>query len=197
MKRRATPSKHQETGQFRLIAGKHRGRKLTFPAVDSLRPTPDRVRETIFNWLFNAPMQANCLDICAGAGTLGLESLSRGAASCTFIELNKSAAKAISDNAATLNESHVQVLNQAAPDALQNLSTAFDIIFIDPPYKLDISQACIELLLKKQLINDNAWVYIENASQDTPITLPQGFELHREKTFGQVRSSLFQFQQIR
>lgn len=202
MKRRQTPSKPQETGQFRVISGKHRGRKLQFPAVNNLRPTPDRVRETIFNWLFDQCLNANCLDLFAGAGTLGIEALSRHAQSCTFIEQNTLAAAAINSNLNLLKESEAFVLQQALPEAITQLastplaSNGFDMIFIDPPYQLDIIAPCISVLLEKKLINPGAWIYVENASKEAPLNLPPSFNRYREKIFGQVRSTLFQYEEI-
>ncbi len=196
MKRRTSPSKSQETGQFRIIAGLYRGRKLTFPAIDNLRPTPDRVRETVFNWLFNACPHAHCLDLFAGSGSLGLEALSRGAESCTFIEKNKAANQAITSHLNTLKVSNSQVSLASLPQAISQLDKPYNLIFIDPPYKLHLINSCIDHLLIQHLISDNAWIYIENASNDPAILLPPEFSLQREKIFGQVRSSLFQYQPI-
>lgn len=196
MKRRTSPSKSQETGQFRIIAGQHRGRKFSFPATDNLRPTPDRVRETIFNWIFDACPQSHCLDLFAGAGSLGLESLSRGAASCTFIEQNKAASQAISAHLSILGIKQSKVIQASLPQPIAQLDKKYTIIFIDPPYQLDIINSCIEQLLAHNLVADGAWLYIENASRDPATHLGPEFSLYREKIFGQVRSNLFQYQQI-
>ncbi|MCK5880476.1 MAG: 16S rRNA (guanine(966)-N(2))-methyltransferase RsmD [Sinobacterium sp.] len=197
MKRRTSPPKSQETGQFRVIAGLHRGRKLVFPAVDNLRPTPDRVRETLFNWIFDACPQSRCLDLFAGAGSLGIEALSRGAATCTFIESNRSACQAIESHLSTLNIEGGNVIQASLPSPIAQLDSPYNIIFIDPPYKLDTINHCIEQLQTHDLIANRAWVYIENASNDPSIQLPPEFSLYREKIFGQVRSNLFQYQEIR
>lgn len=196
MKRSSPPSKSKETGQFRIIAGLHRGRKLEFPAVANLRPTPDRVRETLFNWLLDACQQGRCLDLFAGAGSLGLEALSRGALDCTFIEHNKNAAQAITDNSMRLQLSQVKVLASTLPQAIEHLNGKYNVVFIDPPYALDIINDCVQQLIEHQLLDDKAWLYIENDSHSPAIILPKAFSLHREKIFGQVRSALFQFQQI-
>ena len=196
MKRRSSPSKSQETGQFRIIAGNNRGRKLTFPAVEHLRPTPDRVRETLFSWLFDDCPNSQCLDLFAGAGSLGLEALSRGARHCTFIEQNSEAVKSIRHHCETLTFNNTKVIQGSLPTPIKQLSTAFNLIFIDPPYQHDITLECINHLLENELIADNAWIYIENASSNAPHQLASNFSLHREKIFGQVRSSLFQHQQI-
>ena len=192
MKRRTSPSKSQETGQFRVIAGLHRGRKLKFPAISHLRPTPDRVRETLFNWISHDCPQSHCLDLFAGAGSLGIEALSRGAASCTFIEQDRAACQAINTHLNTLALTGSQVIQASLPTPIAQLDTRYNIVFIDPPYQLDIINSCIEQLLANNLLADKAWVYVENASNDPAIILPSEFTSYREKIFGQVRSNLFQ-----
>ncbi len=206
MKRRSSPAKSQpkslQTGQFRIISGKHRGRKINFPATDKLRPTSDRARETIFNWLFDFCQGASCLDLFAGAGSLGLEALSRGACSCTFIEQNPTAAKALNSNLELLGGKG-KVITASLPSALESLPKSatpdqnrFDLIFIDPPYALDVIEECIHALEALQLINPDAFVYIESSSKGKLPKLPQSFRLHREKTFGEIHASLFHYQQI-
>ena len=197
MKRRQSPAKSQQSAsksQFRIIAGQWRGRKLSFPATDGLRPTPDRVRETLFNWLADELPQAHCLDLFAGSGALGLECLSRGAASCHFIEANTQAAQAISE--------HLQLLKGAGrtfkgqlPHALTQLTgTPYDVIFIDPPYaQAGLIDDCLQRLIQQQQIRHGACVYIENSSEDAMPLLPDGFELHRQKSVGQVQSHLLHY----
>ena len=202
MKRRSSPAKSQQSGQFRIIGGLHRGRKLSFPAIENLRPTPDRVRETLFNWLFDDVINARCLDLCAGSGALGLEALSRGAQHCMFIETNGDASKSISEHLQTLEAIGSRVQLGQLPQSLHQLANeeAFNLIFLDPPYKLDIINDCIALLDELDLIASDAWLYIENASNDPAPILADSdrsiFRLHREKSFGQVRASLFQYQQL-
>ena len=197
MKRRRSPAKSQQStakSHIRLIAGQWRGRKLSFPTIDGLRPTPDRVRETLFNWLANEMPQANCLDLFAGSAALGLECLSRGASSTTFIEANKEAVTAINENLALL-QGQGKVIQGFLPTALQQLALQkFDVIFIDPPYaQAQLISECLHQLIQQQAINDNAWVYIENASQDALPALPENVEIFRQKNTGQVQSTLLRF----
>lgn len=193
MKRRKSPvkSKHsQEIGQFRIIAGTWRSRKLSFPAVDGLRPTPDRVRETLFNWLPNLHNMA-VLDAFAGSGSLGFEALSRGAIHCNFIDANHKACTALQNNASLLDCSQATVMQGQQPETLEQLTDTFDLIFLDPPYALDCLEKCLSIIEEKSLLNTNGWLYIENSSHAAPV-LPANMQLHREKTYGQVRASLWQ-----
>lgn len=193
MKRRKSPAKSQQSyplSQFRIIGGQWRGRKLNFSAVENLRPTPDRVRETLFNWL-QPVANLTVLDLFAGSGALGFEALSRGAEHCTFIEGHQQAAQHIQQQITLLNGS-ATVLAGLLPDALEQLQgkKPFDIIFLDPPYQQQLIQPCLNKLCQMQLVADGAFVYIENASNQPMIELNQHWQVHREKTYGQVRACL-------
>lgn len=194
MKRRKSPvkSKHShEIGQFRIIAGNWRSRKLSFQAVDGLRPTTDRVRETLFNWLPDLHNKV-VLDAFAGAGSLGFEALSRGASHCTFIEANRDACNALQQNADLLQCSQTSIMMAQLPEALSQLNTGFDLIFLDPPYALDCLDECITTIEQQGLLNANGWLYIENSSKQSAPIPSQHLHLHREKTYGQARASLWQ-----
>jgi len=137
------------TGQVRIIGGKWKGRKLRFPAIAGLRPTPARLRETLFNWLGQQIVGATCLDVCAGSGALGLESLSRGAAHVEFVERNRRACAALRTSIAALDaaaETH-------CADARQFLATAqrrarrWHVIFIDPPFSSTMHNALLSAAL--------------------------------------------------
>ena len=197
MKRRQSPAKSQQSAtknQFRIIAGTHRGRKLSFPATQGLRPTPDRVRETLFNWLNNGIAHARCLDLFAGSGALGLESLSRGAESCDFIEANAQAIESIKNHLMLL-QSNGKTYQGLLPEAISNLpSNNYDIVFIDPPYaQAELINTCLHQLITRKQLNNDACIYIEHSSSDAMPQLPDGLTSHRQKKFGQVQSHLLHY----
>ncbi|MDX2371078.1 MAG: 16S rRNA (guanine(966)-N(2))-methyltransferase RsmD, partial [Colwellia sp.] len=174
-----------------IIAGKHRGRKLPVLMAEGLRPTTDRVKETVFNWLMPYIHDANCLDCFAGAGSLGFEALSRGAAHVTLIELNKAAAKQLKENKKLLNADNVNITNTNSLDFLKlSAKQHYDLVFIDPPFREGLVTQAAELLNNGWLTNQ-ALIYIEmeiNSSQQ----LPSNWQLLKEKTAGQVAYRLFQ-----
>lgn len=174
-------------GKLRIIGGMWRSRFLQVADLPGLRPTTDRVRETLFNWLQNDVPGAHCLDLFAGSGALSFESASRGAASVTMIENQRQAAEVLSANIRDLKAEAMQLLQC---DALNWLSkpavTKYDVVFIDPPFDSDyLSQAC-ELLESNQYLAEFACIYLEmNRKQDLPI-LPENWNVVRQKKAGQV-----------
>ncbi len=174
-------------GKLRIIAGKWRSRILPVADLPGLRPTTDRVRETLFNWLQNDIPGARCLDLFAGSGALGFEAASRGAASVLMLELQKQAVEILYDNSKTLQASNIQVLQQDAISWLKSKpAEAFDIVFLDPPFDSDyLSQAC-ELLETRQFLSENASIYLEMDSRQSLPPLPASWHLVREKKAGQV-----------
>lgn len=184
-------NKKPATGSIRIIAGKHRGRKLPVLSAEGLRPTTDRVKETVFNWLMPYLYDANCLDCFAGAGSLGFEALSRGAAHVNLIELNKAAAKQLLANKALLKADNIAVNNV---DVLRFLNTQkqqhFDLVFIDPPFRQNlVSQTCE--LLEHGWLAKQALIYVETETDgDQPI--PNNWQLLKEKVAGQVAYRLYQ-----
>ncbi len=175
-------------GQLRIIGGQWRGRKLQFPSVDGLRPSPDRVRETLFNWLAPGIQGARCLDLFAGSGALGIEALSRGAATTQLVELSPTAAEALRNNLQLLGASQGKVINCSAEQWLLNNSEAepFDIIFLDPPFDTPLMNQCLAQLSDSKLLAPRGWLYLETAKNESLPALPEGWRLHREKTAGQV-----------
>jgi 16S rRNA (guanine966-N2)-methyltransferase len=176
---------------LRIIAGRHRGRRLRFPAGVEIRPTPDRVRETLFNWLQPRIDQSRVLDLFAGSGALGLEALSRGAAQVTFVEKDRRAAAAIEaiandwqeTNARVVCESAVSWLAARAPDA------PFDIVFLDPPYDSDLLAAAAAALVGK--LAPDARIYVERRARDPLPALPPGWNELRAGRAGEVGYHLF------
>ncbi len=179
-------TERRQQGQLRIIGGDWRGRKLSFPALEGLRPTPDRVRETLFNWLQMDIAGARCLDLFAGSGALGLEALSRGAAEVIFVEKSARAAGAIRDHLALLKSGRGQVVNSDALNFLTPAATPFDIIFLDPPYALELLPGCCQQLAAGDWLAPEAHIYIEAPSHAPLPPLPTGWQLIRSKKAGDV-----------
>ena len=178
-------------GHIRIIAGQHRGRKLPVLMADGLRPTTDRVKETVFNWLMPYIQDANCLDCFAGSGGLGFEAISRGASSAILVELNKSAAQQLNDNKALLKASNIRVIQQNALNFLHSNQQAYSLVFIDPPFRKGLAQKAAELLVEKGL-TDEALIYVEMEADDNLQIMPSHWQLLKEKVAGQVIYRLYQ-----
>lgn len=181
--------------QLRIIGGLWRGRKLNFPSVDGLRPTGDRIRETLFNWLAPDMQGAHCLDLFAGSGALGLESLSRGAASSLLIEHDRAAAAQLKANLELLKADKGKVMQTDALSFLGQAAKAeplapFDVVFIDPPFQLNLWQSVIDLLEQQGWLQQGAAIYIESGLNDH-YRVPSNWLLHRDKTAGSVHYRLF------
>jgi 16S rRNA (guanine966-N2)-methyltransferase len=171
---------------LRIIGGTWRGRKLRFPASAAIRPTPDRVRETLFNWLGTATQAAQCLDLFAGSGALGLEALSRGAAHVSFVESDEAAARALRARLAEWQAGDAVV---ARADALRYLSGAarpFDIVFLDPPFASELVSRAAALLEARQWLKSGALIYVECAARDGLPPLPQSWQPLKAKRAGEV-----------
>ncbi len=178
-------------GQLRIIAGQWRGRKLAFPSLDGLRPTPDRVRETLFNWLAPELPGSHCLDLCAGSGALGLEALSRGAASCHFVDSARAAINAINGHLQNLACDAGQCFNVSAQDYLAGKHPPANIVFMDPPFDLALHSELCEALRDSGILATEALVYLESPRQSESPAVPASWQLHRDKTAGDVRYQLF------
>jgi 16S rRNA (guanine966-N2)-methyltransferase len=175
-----------KTGQLRIIGGQWRGRKLAFPAVADLRPSADRVRETLFNWLQAEIPGARCLDLFAGSGALGLEALSRGATEVVMVEQNARAADQICQHLQTLHCDSGQVLQTDAFQYLAGPATPFDVVFLDPPYRLDCLAQCCQLLEQGGWLKPKAFIYLEDLSRRPAPALPDQWELLRSKKAGEI-----------
>lgn len=165
----------------RIIGGEWRGRKLHFPAVSGLRPTLDRLRETLFNWLMFEIEGKRCLDVFAGSGALGIEALSRRARTVTLIEKNPQAMQAIKQFLFQVHDTRAKLIEA---DALRILSKpadeAFDVVFLDPPFHQGLLGRTIALLEKNQYLADNAWIYVECEPSLTIENFPAHWHTHRE-----------------
>lgn len=177
---------------LRIIGGQWRGRKLPFVGAEGLRPTGDRIRETLFNWLMADLPGARCLDLFSGSGALGLEALSRGAESATLLELNPQAATQISQNLSLLKSDRGQVLQTDSLKWLQQTSNIvpFDVVFLDPPFQQKFWQVAIDTLEQHGWLSDNAAIYVE-APKHVPLATPPNWHLHREKDAGSVSFRLY------
>jgi 16S rRNA (guanine966-N2)-methyltransferase len=141
-----------KSNQVRIIAGQWRGRKLEFPDSQGLRPTSDRVRETLFNWLAPVLPGAVCLDLFAGSGALGFEAASRDASRVVMVEQNSAVFKHLQSQSRRLSAQAVELVNADANDYLAGVDTAFDIVFLDPPFgNADLRQTAIRRIYERQL----------------------------------------------
>jgi len=177
----------------RIIGGQWRSRKLHFDnATEDLRPTPDRVRETLFNWLQEVIVGARCLDVFAGSGALGFEALSRGAAFCLFIDKHGQNIQNIQHNLQILKSDNAQVIQADSVQLLQHNppTTPFNIVFIDPPYSMNYAVQCCHSLAAHDWLMQNAYIYIESATAIEQQQLPELWSLHRYKQAGNVHYHL-------
>lgn len=174
----------QSANQLRIISGQWRGRKLSFPDAEGLRPTADRVRETLFNWLAGHVVESRCLDMFAGSGALGFEALSRGASHCCFVDQNSAVLQQIQTNCRLLNAT--SRTEHLLADASKPLATIgkFDIVFLDPPFRGSALQACLDWLLTSPLLNHDTLIYIETA-KNTPWR-NEALDIIKEKQAGDV-----------
>jgi len=172
---------------LRIIAGQWRSRKIHFPDLPQLRPTPDRVRETLFNWLMPVIPGARCLDLFAGSGALGLEALSRGAAEVVFVDRDPQVQAYLRETLALLGAEHAEVVRA---EALAFLAAPpprrFDVVFLDPPYQAELLGPCCQALASQAWLGDGAYIYIESARDASPDWLPPAWQVMREKQAGQV-----------
>jgi 16S rRNA (guanine966-N2)-methyltransferase len=171
----------------RIIGGRWRGRKLTFTPADGLRPTGDRIRETLFNWLAPYIAGARCADLFAGSGALGLEALSRKAAHCDFVDNSRAAITQIAEHLETLAARDLGTCHQvSAQQFLLEAREPYDIVFIDPPFANALVAPVAALLAQTSLLADDALIYIEMAAVEPAPELPSGWSVHREKKSGGV-----------
>lgn len=171
-------------GKIRIIGGKWRGRKLPVLDVPLLRPTPDRVRETLFNWLQPVIDGSRCLDLFAGTGALGLEALSRGADSVVLVEQDMQLARQLEKNIQLLQADAAQLVTGDALQWLQSNRDSFDIVFLDPPFRQDLVFETCRRLIDSGAITAGSLVYIES---EPSLPLPEGLAVAKEGKAGKVR----------
>ncbi|MEP6897502.1 MAG: 16S rRNA (guanine(966)-N(2))-methyltransferase RsmD [Rhodanobacter sp.] len=186
-----TVPRRAAAGRIRIIGGSLRNSRLEVPDLPGLRPTAERVRETLFNWLAPVVDGARCLDLCAGTGALGIEALSRGAVSVQFVERELRAVQALHANLARLKR--IDAGQVAAIDAmvfLQQAAEPHDLAFLDPPFALDLWTALAQRLESGGWLTAHAWIYVESPRGPAP-ALPANWLLHREGHAGEVRFALY------
>jgi len=181
---------NQGKQQLRIIAGLYRGRRWLFPDAPGLRPTTDRIRETLFNWLQGDIQNARCLDVFTGSGALGLEAASRGAGDVILVDNNP---VVISGLQAVIKQWQAVNIKTVCADALVYLGekhAPFDIVFLDPPFHQDTLGHCLNALLTNDCIHPQSLLYIESSVKS--FVLPEGLDCLRHKTAGQVSYGLYQ-----
>ncbi|MEH2922287.1 16S rRNA (guanine(966)-N(2))-methyltransferase [Samsonia erythrinae] len=186
-KKNASPA----AGQIRIIGGQWRGRKLPVPDSPGLRPTTDRVRETLFNWLAPVIQHARCLDCFAGSGALGLEALSRYATHATLLEKERAVARQLTQNLALLRAENADVVNTDALSWLAQPGTPYDVVFLDPPFRKALLNNALTLLEQQGWLAPESWIYVETEVENGPLAIPENWQLHREKIAGQVAYRLY------
>ena len=187
MRRRAAHS----AGKLRIIGGSLRGSKIAVADLPGLRPTPDRVRETLFNWLMPVIDGARCLDLFAGTGALGIEALSRGAAWVDFVERDARLAQELRSNLARLKQADAAVRSGDAATMLnQPPAQGYDIVFVDPPFSANLWDDIARALHEGGWLRAGAQVYLEMPASLQP-ALPANWIAHREATAGAVRYALY------
>jgi 16S rRNA (guanine966-N2)-methyltransferase len=177
-------------GQVRIIGGEWRGRKLTVPDVPNLRPTPDRVRETLFNWLAPLIAGAHCLDAFAGSGVLGFEAASRGASSVVMIDDSLAVVKLLQQEAEKFQEKNqpknIEIYRARLPNELKSPDKKWDIVFLDPPYQQNLLLPMCFYLEEKNFLAEEAYIYLEAKEAITENDLPKNWRLIKSKKAGQV-----------
>ena len=177
-------------GRIRIIGGTLRNSRLHVPELPGLRPTPERVRETLFNWLAPTLAGVRALDLCAGTGALGIEALSRGAAAVQFVESDARAAQALRDNLARLKVGGSQLAVGDAARFLQGTPQAYGLVFLDPPFAADLWSALARQLEQGGWLTASAWIYVESPRQYAP-ALPPNWAVHRHGQAGEVGYALY------
>ncbi|MGA2778104.1 MAG: 16S rRNA (guanine(966)-N(2))-methyltransferase RsmD [Steroidobacteraceae bacterium] len=181
------PTTQPARNSVRIIGGSWRGRRVQFPDLPGLRPTPDRIRETLFNWLQQMVCGARCLDLFAGSGALGLEALSRGAREVVFVEQAVAAARAVREQLTRLGgTARAQVVEMGAKRYLSTPAEPFDLVFVDPPFGQQALPVYLPLLGTGAWVKPDGLVYIECERAAGAPVLPLGWELLKSKSAGEV-----------
>lgn len=164
--------------------------------VEGLRPTTDRIKETLFNWLAAEVRDSRCLDLFAGSGSLGFEALSRYARHVTMVEMDKGAAQQLSKNLSTLQSQQATVIQRDALSWLADSAEPFDIIFLDPPFRRDLLDTVCQRLEQGGWLSDEALIYIEREREGAAPCLPANWRLLKDKQAGQVCYQLYQRESV-
>ena len=173
-------------GQIRIIGGQWRGRKVKVPELTDLRPTPDRVRETLFNWLQPIIVGAHCLDLFAGSGALGFEALSRGASHVVMVDHEPKIIDLLRQELKIFGATNAEVYQAEVPKQLRKPSKPFDLVFLDPPFKGDLLLPCCAFLEDMGFLADKAYLYLEAKETICAEMLPPNWEILKNKKAGLV-----------
>ncbi|MDM7861296.1 16S rRNA (guanine(966)-N(2))-methyltransferase RsmD [Alteromonas sp. ASW11-36] len=192
-KRNKAQTNRSSSGSIRIIGGQWRGRKLPVRYAQGLRPTTDRTKETLFNWLMHDTTDAVCLDLFAGSGSLGFEALSRYARTVTLVEKDAANARQLQTNLATLNLSAQQatVIQQDALQVLPTLGEQYDLIFIDPPFHQGLAEQALALIQQHKVLKHDGLLYIETESELADIGTQFQLQQLKQKSTGQVAYGLW------
>ena len=190
----AKKGSQQSSGSVRIIGGKWRSRNLRFVSVDGLRPTGSRIRETLFNWLAPTIEGARCLDLFTGSGALCFEAISRGADCCLAIEANSQAVSELRYNQAQLTANNLDIVSGDCQKLLERGNTAkpYDIIFLDPPFDMQLHKQVSRLLISGNWLASKAQIYCEFPATEAQ-DLPLSWRLIKDKIAGNVRYCLFEY----
>ena len=178
------------SGRLRIVAGKWRSRLLPIADEPGLRPTSERIRETLFNWLASTIEGSRCLDLFAGSGALGLEALSRGAGEVVFVENSARATAVLKESVNMLEASGARIHQADAIKYLKSEPEPFDIVFLDPPFAADLLEDLCRLLSEGNWLAEGGRVYLEQDRERPLPELPDGWTPLNDKTAGQVRYAL-------
>ena len=188
--KQTTKKTNHSSGIVRIIGGSMRGRKIRFSGAEGLRPTLDRVRETLFNWLARDIAGSQCLDLFAGSGALGFEAVSRGAEMVTMVEKNRKVAEALKSNCQLLDTKAARVINLEAGKFLSTNQEKFDLVFLDPPFGKGLLSQIIDALIPN--LKPDALIYIEQEKSQQQFVPDNRFEMLKHKTTGSFSYSLYQ-----
>lgn len=181
-----------EQNTVRLIGGRWRGRKVHFPDGEGLRPTPSRVRETLFNWLMHDVRNARVLDLFSGSGALAFEALSRGAKEAVLVDRSAPVCAQLARELSGLAGANGRIVRQdAATFVAQKADQPFDVIFLDPPFHRDLLGAVVSAIEKNGFLREGSHVYMESETTPDASIIPVGWRLHRQQQAGQVCYSLY------
>lgn len=185
---RRKPAEARDGGRLRIIGGRWRSRRIEFAAAAGVRPTADRIRETLFNWLRDVIPGARCLDLYAGSGALGFEALSRGARSVVFVDQDVRVVQQLQANAERLGarEDAEIVWSEALEFLAQRGDDAFDVVFLDPPFRDDVIGEACRRLEQRRLLSAPCWIYLETDHGRTAPELAAHWRWLHEKSAGQV-----------
>jgi 16S rRNA (guanine966-N2)-methyltransferase len=185
----------KSSNRLRIIGGQWRSRQLSFVEAPGLRPTPDRIRETLFNWLQGDVASARCLDLFAGSGAIAFEALSRHAAEVVLVEMHPKAARQLRDNLQLLENGDVsrgKVVNADALNFLKRDSKPFDLIFLDPPYRKGLLPQVLDLIIGKRLLTERGLIYLEHEAEESFDWSVWGLAIRKRSKAGQVMGYLLE-----